>query len=133
MVVVPILKILAVISAAATVSLGLAISKNGTESDLAAPWAQFCFDTNCTEGCGTWVSIENPGCLNQVDRRSIKFQGGPWGGWSLVVSPGLGCPCQIDCTLAIDKYKPKMCWDITEYAGNQSFRFIAEDCALDNC
>jgi hypothetical protein len=39
----------------------------------ATTYAQFCNDDSCTDGCGESVSVDNPGCLNESGRRSIKF------------------------------------------------------------
>ncbi len=32
---------------------------------LAATFAEFCNDDNCSEGCGISVEVDNPGCLTQ--------------------------------------------------------------------
>lgn len=62
-----------------------------------AGWAQFCNDDNCNEGCGAKVDLDNPGCLNQYGRRSIKFSGMIQQDVNLVASPAPGCPCQNYC------------------------------------
>lgn len=57
-------------------------------------WAQFCNDDNCSEGCGAKIDLENPGCLNQYGRKSIKFSGIIAQDTNLVASPNPGCDCQ---------------------------------------
>jgi hypothetical protein len=39
----------------------------------ATTYAQFCNDNACNDGCGESVSVDNPGCLNENGRQSIKF------------------------------------------------------------
>lgn len=62
-------------------------------------WASFCNDAACTDGCGEWVDITNPGCLGERGRGSIKFKSddGPEVLGSLVYSPGDSCNCQTEC------------------------------------
>lgn len=62
-----------------------------------APYATFCNDDNCSEGCGMPVAVDNPGCLNQFGRRSVKLTGSYRSSHSLVASPEPGCNCQNYC------------------------------------
>jgi hypothetical protein len=68
-----------------------------------AGWAQFCNDDNCSEGCGAAVDLDNPGCLNQYNRRSIKFSGTISQDVNLVASPNPGCDCQNYCEETIQR------------------------------
>jgi hypothetical protein len=60
----------------------------------ATTYAQFCNDDSCNDGCGESVSVDNPGCLNENGRRSIKFHDLNFAQVSLVFSPTPNCPCQ---------------------------------------
>ena len=66
-------------------------------------WAQFCNDDNCSEGCGAKVDIENPGCLNQYGRKSVKFSGIIGQDTNLVASPNPGCDCQNYCEETVQR------------------------------
>jgi hypothetical protein len=68
-----------------------------------AGWAQFCNDDNCSEGCGAKVDLDNPGCLNQFNRRSIKFSGTISQDVNLVASPNPGCDCQNYCEETVQR------------------------------
>jgi hypothetical protein len=68
-----------------------------------AGWAKFCNDDNCSEGCGAAVDLDNPGCLNQYNRRSIKFSGTISQDVNLVASPNPGCDCQNYCEETIQR------------------------------
>jgi hypothetical protein len=72
-------------------------------SNAFAGWAQFCNDDNCSEGCGAAVDLDNPGCLNQYNRRSIKFSGTISQDVNLVASPNPGCDCQNYCEETIQR------------------------------
>jgi hypothetical protein len=84
----------------------------------ATTYAQFCNDNACNDGCGESVSVDNPGCLNENGRQSIKFhvrssrdacrymicdadtfqiQDLNLAQVSLVFSPTPNCPCQNYC------------------------------------
>ncbi|ORY56400.1 uncharacterized protein BCR38DRAFT_300040, partial [Pseudomassariella vexata] len=114
---------------AATAHLTVALPSNGTviKADY---WAQFCDDTDCSQGCGESVQVSNPGCLNESGRRSILFHGGANGDYALVVSPSGNCPCQENCASVPTG---TTCWDISQYASSQSFRFIGGSCSGNNC
>ncbi|KAI1407972.1 hypothetical protein F5Y13DRAFT_194819 [Hypoxylon sp. FL1857] len=93
-------------------------------------WAQFCDDSNCSEGCGESVRVPNPGCLNEYGRRSILFHGGPSHDYAMVVSPSANCPCQELCApVPLDT----ICWNISQYENSQSFRFQSEICGDNGC
>ncbi|RYP11510.1 hypothetical protein DL764_000033 [Monosporascus ibericus] len=92
-------------------------------------WAQFCDDTDCSQGCGQSVQVSNPGCLNQNGRRSILFHGTADGDYAMVVSPSANCPCQETCASIPTGTS---CWDISLYHEAQSFRFISGHCTADN-
>lgn len=64
-----------------------------------AAWASFCNDGACTDGCGEWVNLANPGCLGESGRGSIKFKAdsNPDIRGGLVYSPGDSCNCQTEC------------------------------------
>lgn len=51
------------------------ITSNSTSTTDMTPmtpaWAQFCDDEQCSENCGIAVSLGNPDCLYQVDRKSV--------------------------------------------------------------
>ncbi|XDG08908.1 hypothetical protein ABKA04_008523 [Annulohypoxylon sp. FPYF3050] len=113
------------IAAAAPLALGMPAEEN-----TQATWAQFCDDTNCSQNCGQSVDISNPGCLNQNGRKSIRFHGGSSGGKALVVSSGGNCPCQNTCASVPSDTG---CWDISQYSGDHSFRFISGKCSSNNC
>jgi hypothetical protein len=72
-------------------------------SNAFAGWAQFCNDDNCSEGCGAKVDLDNPGCLNQFNRRSIKFSGTISQDVNLVASPNPGCDCQNYCEETVQR------------------------------
>jgi hypothetical protein len=93
-------------------------------------WVQFCDDNACNRGCGPSLSIYNPLCWNEHDRKSIKFHGAGSRFNALVVSPDSGCPCQTTC-VKLPRYDK--CWDISEYSDALSFRFIGGGCDSDNC
>ncbi|KAK5169064.1 uncharacterized protein LTR77_006373 [Saxophila tyrrhenica] len=64
---------------------------------LANTFAEFCNDDNCSEGCGLAVDTNNPGCLTQYGRRSVRFHGINSQDVSLIASPGDTCDCQNYC------------------------------------
>lgn len=67
-------------------------------------WAQFCNDEECSEGCGMWVDLENPGCLNEAGRKSFRTKtNGPYIDVGLVYSPAASCPCQSRCERVFDR------------------------------
>lgn len=68
-------------------ALAVGVEPRGT----IAPYARFCNDDNCSEGCGAWVAVDNPGCLTQYGRRSVFIKGNYRMFASLVASPGPTC------------------------------------------
>ncbi|KAI1385523.1 uncharacterized protein F4822DRAFT_445480 [Hypoxylon trugodes] len=122
-------KTLALLIAAAA-PLSLAAPANGTEIQ-ADFWAQFCDDTSCSQNCGESVKVSDPGCLNEGGRKSILFHGDENDGdYAFVVSSGGNCPCQSTCTSVPHNTN---CWDISQYSGDQSFRFVGGSCGSNNC
>lgn len=112
-------------------------------------WAQFCNDDNCNNGCGRAVNIENPGCLNQNGRRSVKFHGSTtvFGTKSVVLlgSPKPGCNCQSSCdfirrSLDLNNVGPikagsmaiNGCHKLIDMNA-KSFRFVGDDCKDNQC
>jgi hypothetical protein len=61
----------------------------------ATTYAQFCDDTACTANCGISVSVDNPGCLNESGRHSIKFHDSNIQDVRLVFSPSPDCEWKI--------------------------------------
>ncbi|RYP15277.1 hypothetical protein DL765_005801 [Monosporascus sp. GIB2] len=114
---------------AATAPLAFALPANETviQADY---WAQFCDDTDCSQGCGQSVQVSNPGCLNQNGRRSIRFHGMADGDYAMVISPSSDCPCQETCQSIPSG---ETCWDISLHQEAKSFRFISGNCASNNC
>ena len=98
-----------------------------------AQWVQFCDDTACSSNCGEAVDITNPGCLNEVGRNSLYYQGGTWEDVSLVVSPGSDCDCQDSCFATFSTDTAPGCYALENVGGAQSFRFIGDACEADNC
>ncbi|KAK3681333.1 hypothetical protein B0T22DRAFT_387931 [Podospora appendiculata] len=117
-------------AAASTAAAAVALPNNITTVIQADYWAQFCDDTDCSQGCGESVQVSNPGCLGETGRRSILFHGGAGGDYALVVSPSGNCPCQSTCASVPTGVQ---CWDISQYQSAQSFRFIGGSCGADNC
>jgi hypothetical protein len=113
---------------AATADLDSSFSDD--DGNRTGVWAQFCDDEACTRGCGPSLSIYNPLCWNEHDRKSIKFHGAGSRFNALVVSPDSGCPCQATCA-KLPRYGK--CWDISDYSDALSFRFIGGGCDSDNC
>ncbi|KAI1205633.1 uncharacterized protein F4807DRAFT_464514 [Annulohypoxylon truncatum] len=112
--------------AAAPLAFGLP-AEESAQDDY---WAQFCDDDACTQGCGESVRVSNPGCLNESGRKSILFHGSAGGDYALVVSPSGNCPCQNTCSSVPTG---STCWPISEYSGDNSFRFISGKCGSNNC
>ena len=102
-------------------------------SVVSAQWVQFCDDSDCNDNCGIPVDATNPGCLNEVGRGSIWYQGGMLEDVSLVVSPGTDCPCQDDCFAALTVDSTAGCYTLENVEGAQSFRFIGNSCEANNC
>ncbi|KAI1084538.1 hypothetical protein F5B20DRAFT_575861 [Whalleya microplaca] len=114
---------------AATAPLTLAAPANETVAQDGY-WAQFCNDDDCTVDCGMSVDVANPGCLNEFGRKSIKFHGGGHHDFAMVASPSGDCPCQRNCASIPTNTH---CWNITQFSGAQSFRFISGRCDSNNC
>ncbi|KAI8332462.1 hypothetical protein BC941DRAFT_359255 [Chlamydoabsidia padenii] len=114
--------------------LALALLIIGVNADA---WAQFCNDDHCSQGCGRWVAVGNPGCLAQNGRRSIKMKGSSLYHYALIYSP-LGnsrCGCQSDCEN--NAFKNQNPHDVTclKIRPASSFRFIGNsgNCPRNNC
>jgi hypothetical protein len=118
----------------------------------ATTYAQFCDDTACTENCGISVSTDNPGCLNESGRHSIKFHDSNIQDVRLVFSPEPNCkrdhsrlfrlcerssadsivlkgPCQSECVDVVGCGEGVCgalyeCYDLTGHHDAQSFRFV---------
>lgn len=89
-------------------------------------WATFCTDTQCSEGCGISVSLNNPGCLHEPNARSVRIHDGIFfDRFNLIVSPGDGCRCQTDCIAHIAG-DSNTCMDLDNHKGG-SYRFITAD------
>jgi hypothetical protein len=106
---------------------------NTTTHNIWEPWARFCNDLAGTEGCGMWVEILNPGCLNEdlAVRKSIVFKNEDLDR-CLIVSPSSDCPCQNACydltNYGIGGWQT---WDITGWgSGQMSFRFLDGFCDM---
>ncbi|KAI0157601.1 hypothetical protein GGR57DRAFT_510622 [Xylariaceae sp. FL1272] len=100
-------------------------------------WAQFCNDDKCEGPCGISVQVQNPGCLEQPPRKSIKFHTTDhrWQ-WNqdivpftrLKVHPHHGCDC-----IAGTVHLPKMeehhhtCMNITNLPGESYSFYHAKD------
>lgn len=113
------------------VALGLAAL-----STVSAQWASFCDDDACSENCGIAVDVTNPGCLNEVGRNSVYYQGSGISVWeqvSLLASPGSDCPCQSDCALFFDANSEEGCYTWEGLGIAQSLRFVGGECPANNC
>ncbi|KAI1323707.1 hypothetical protein F5Y16DRAFT_382924 [Xylariaceae sp. FL0255] len=98
-------------------------------------WYRYCADDVCTVNCGHWLQISDPTCWNEYPRKSIQWNGSPYGAYALITSPKVGCPCQNGC-LAISKWGLSSgCYNITEFYDDedQSFRFISGGCPKNQC
>lgn len=107
-------------------------------SSSASGWATFCNDDFCSEGCGTAVSVNNPGCLAQAGRRSIKLEGLNWQSVSLLYSPNgdTECGCATFCRsgLFVPNLQKDWCLMLDGDPWANSFRFINGDaCPDDTC
>ena len=115
----------------------------------ATMWGQFCDDTQCSINCGISVAIDNPGCLGEYNRNSVLFHDDelteaglglidplyvPEVDFSLVLSPGSDCSCQVDCiSNIVNTPEGPGCYDLTGHAYAESFRFIGGSCDYNNC
>lgn len=120
-------------------NVSLAAPANETTQAQDAQWVQFCNDDACNEGCGSWVSVTNPGCLNENGRNSFKVKGYAWDHVKLVQSPDADCPCQSGCRDTWDDsgnhdgyLTSGACYPIKgDYS---SFRWVSEQaCGANNC
>ena len=68
-----------------------------TQFAYATTYAQFCDDQECSVNCGESVSTDNPGCLSESGRGSIKFHDINIQEVNLVSSPDSACSCQNNC------------------------------------
>jgi len=92
-------------------------------------WIQFCNDDWCQEGCGEYVSISNPGCLQESGRRSFNLLNGnilPLGGWGMVYTPNDQCSCKSEC---LEHDTNAECYQIDETlaAETLSFRLLTSE------
>ncbi|ODM19030.1 hypothetical protein SI65_05647 [Aspergillus cristatus] len=95
-------------------------------------WAQLCSDANCSENCGISVAIDNPDCLGQVGRKSVKLHGlFAFGAKALVGSPGETCDCESSCIDGI-LGEQERCINLEEYPAH-SFRFTKGSCPEMTC
>lgn len=115
-------------------------------TNAAQAWVRFCDDDNCSENCGIWVSIDNPGCLTEPHRRSFYVDGTGinWDQFSLVISP-VGdsyCSCQANCLSQWNINDPtnyingaqNKCYKLDELQRGGSYRWIQGGCPLEtNC
>jgi hypothetical protein len=112
----------------------------------ATAWAQFCNTNDCND-CGESVSLDNPGCLNESGRQTIKFHGISLEAGTqvrnLVASPSPDCPCEASCqtmtvgaagvdwTGVFGVISPSGC---AKTLPGQSFRFQSQSCKqYSNC
>lgn len=91
-------------TSAATLPPTTNISSNISSNIEASPdnfgWVRFCNDLGCMEDCGQWVSVDNPGCLQERGRHSFMFRQGtiwPIKGWGMVYTTNDQCSCQSEC------------------------------------
>ncbi|TIC08076.1 hypothetical protein E3Q14_04049 [Wallemia mellicola] len=91
-------------------------------------YAQFCDDENCTENCGTSVSVDNPGCLVESGRGSIKFHDLNLGSIDLVATNNDQCSCQSHCYTHVVEgmgKQPPSCMSLKDNLKQfKSFRFL---------
>ena len=100
----------------------------------ATTYASFCDDAACSVNCGESVSVDNPGCLEEVGRNSIQFHDLNIQDVSLVFSPGDGCNCQDDCIDNIVTIGHEGdCYPLSGHQIARSFRFIGGSCGDNNC
>ncbi|WPG97949.1 Hypothetical protein R9X50_00073200 [Acrodontium crateriforme] len=107
----------------------------------ATTYAQFCDDHACTENCGISVSTDNPGCLNESGRNSIKFHDDNIQEVNLVFSPTPNCPCQTECINVVACGEgvcggKVSCMDLAGHHPAESFRFVgggSTSCSANNC
>lgn len=119
------------IYAAATLAL--------TQTVFSSGWAQFCDDDNCSVNCGISVSANNPGCLEEPGRKSVKLHGTDnpfWSTVSLVITPHDSCSCQSQCMNNLasgGQYDAAGCVKLAEDANGASYRFITSSCDPNSC
>jgi len=105
-----------------------------TQIAYATTYAQFCNDQECSEGCGISVSTDNPGCLEEHGRGSVKFHGVNIQGVNLVASPDSACSCQNGCNYdVVREIDSNPCFHLTGPEAN-SYRFVGSQvCDPNNC
>lgn len=118
-------------------------------------YCTFYDDNACTVNAGTAVSTANPGCLNEIGRKSVYIQTGKQRdeAHSLLSSPSPDCPCQNACIgdldtivgetgpgtcydFAAEGAKPNSGYDPNVVLAAQSFRWIGVGelpCPGNNC
>jgi hypothetical protein len=73
---------------------------------------------------GESVSTDNPGCLEEHGRGSVKFHGVNIQGVNLVASPDSACSCQNNCNYdVVREIDSNPCFHLTGPEAN-SYRFI---------
>lgn len=104
------------------------ISKTTAYVPPAQGWVSFCDDIYCSENCGMWLNINNPGCVNQVGRKSFWLDGRvKFNNFALIVSPRAGCPCQTKCMDGMSGDQDR-CVVLDESIKGDSYRFITGSC-----
>lgn len=102
----------------------------------ATAYAEFCNDANCSEGCGISVSTDNPGCLQESGRQSVKIHGTNIQSVNLVSSPDSSCSCQNNCNFDVVHGGPdsnERCFPLTGPTAN-SYRWVGDQsCDENNC
>jgi hypothetical protein len=112
---------------------------SGTDSEKfgSNQWAQFCNDDNCSEDCGIWVDMYNPGCLTEHGRRSVHIRAGgeEAGSFNVIYSPDDQCTCQNHCD-DVTSFAQGGCYIIANDTTASSFRFISQQgqgCHANQC
>ena len=121
-----------------TLLLAASAAATPTKRGLAGwGYATFYDDNACTSNPTEAISMGNTGCVaNMVGRNSIYIQPGfntVTSALSMVWSPGTECNCQNDCAPVANNGNNDYCWDLNGHADAQSFRFIHQGCASNNC
>lgn len=84
---------------------------------------------------GISVSVDNPGCLQEYGRGSIKFHGVNFVDANLIYSPDDHCSCQSHCQRVVNDLDTanEACTPLTG-PSSSSFRFVSDQaCDPDNC
>jgi hypothetical protein len=117
-------------------TLALLFTRTTTALGDITSWVRFCDDDDCSENCGTWVAVTNPGCLAQHGRRSLfhKGQDTMVYPYALVVSPpgDSSCSCQWHCVTGFGGSLDE-CHTLGEFQKGDSYRFIRGGCPDPDC